>query len=346
MFAYTLRRLLWMIPVLVSVGLLTFAVMHAAPGGPFERNAERRGMSESAQRLLEAKFGLDKPYWRQFTRYMFVDRDLDTKTGQMVWRCGAICGNFGPTYTSRGAKTVQDILFKKESTRNPSRFYFSARLGLQGLAMSVLIGIPLGVIAALKQNTLIDYVSLLISTVFTVLPSLIVGLMLLVFAQRVLNRSDTFVDLFGKFEVNPRNWSSLRPWVLPTLALGFGGMAFITRLTRASVLEVIRQDYVRTARAKGLAGRTVILRHVLKNALIPVVTILGPALAAVITGALFIETIFNVPGMARELVRSISTRDYSMIMGGGLFYAFLIAMGNLSVDLVYGVIDPRIKVGQ
>ncbi len=345
MFSYTIRRLLWLIPVLVTVGLITFLIMRSAPGGPFDRDPNRRGISATAQRRLEAKFGLDKPIWRQFTRYMFVDRELNPETGENHWVCGAICGNLGPTYSSRGTETVESVLFAPERNR-PSRFMFSARLGLQGLLLAVVVGIPLGVIAALKQNTIIDYVSLFISTLFTVLPSLIVGLLLLVFAVRVLNGSDMFVGIFGKFQVNPRDWGNWRPWILPTLAIGFGSMAFITRLTRASVLEVIGQDYIRTARAKGLSSMTVVLRHVLKNSLIPVVTILGPALAGLLTGALFIETIFNVPGMARELVRAVGQRDYSMIMGGGLFYAFLIAVSNLSVDLVYGLLDPRIKVGK
>jgi len=188
--------------------------------------------------------------------------------------------------------------------------------------------------------------SLFISTLFTVLPSFIVGLLLLLFASRVLNRTPWFVDLFGTFPITPRNWNGIKPWFLPTLALGFASMAFITRLTRSSVLEVLRQDYIRTARAKGLSGWTVITRHVLKNSLIPVVTILGPLLAGLLTGAFFIEQVFSVPGMGRELVRAVAGRDYSMIMGSGLFYAFLIALGNLSVDLVYGLLDPRIKVGK
>ncbi len=221
-------------------------------------------MSAAAQARLEAKFGLDKPVWRQFIRYMLVDRDVSPTTGEATWVCGAICGNLGPTFASRGARTVEDTLFSPEKTR-PSKFYYSARLGLQGLALAVFIGIPLGVIAALKQNTIIDYTALFISTLFTVLPSLIVGLLLLLFAVRILNNWGGFVDTFGKFEVNPRDWTSIKPWILPTFAIGFGSMAFITRLTRSSVLEVIRQDYIRTARAKGLAGWTMITRHVLKN---------------------------------------------------------------------------------
>ncbi len=346
MFSYTLRRLLWMIPVLLAVGLVTFVVMHAAPGGPFDQDPTRREMGQSTRKTLEAKFGLDKPYWRQFVRYMLVDRDLDRTTGKMKWVCGAICGNLGPTYTSRGAKTVQATLFHRETKSRPPRFYYSARLGIQALLLAVLIGIPLGVIAALKQNTIVDYISLFVSTLFVTLPSFIVGLLLLVLAVQVFNKSHGFVALFGKFQVSPNSWSGIRPWFLPTIALGFASMAFITRLTRSSVLEVMNQDYIRTARAKGLSSWAVIARHVLKNSLLPVVTTLGPALAGLLTGSFFIETIFSIPGIGRELVRSIGTRDYSMIMGTGLFYAFLIAMGNLSVDLLYGLLDPRIKVGK
>jgi len=346
MFGYTLRRIMWMIPVLLTVGLVTFVVMHSAPGGPFDRDPNRRGISPQAQRRLEERFALNLPMWRQFTRYMLVDRQQDRTTGKQTWVCGAICGNLGPTYSSRGSKTVEDVLFKPDRKGAHSRFYFSARLGMQGLLLAVLIGIPLGVVAALRQNTAVDYVSLFISTLFTVLPSLIVGLLMLLFAVRVLNQSTFFVNTFGKFNVFPKDWSGIQPWVLPTLAIGFGSMAFITRLTRSSVLEVIRQDYVRTARAKGLSGSTVVVRHVLKNSLIPVATIMGPAAAGLLTGPFFIETIFNVPGMGRELVKAIGARDYSMIMGSGLFYAFLIAFGNLSVDLVYGLLDPRISVGK
>lgn len=346
MIGYTIRRLLWMIPVLFTVGLLTFIIMHTAPGGPFDRDPERRQLPPSTVKVLNAKFALDKPFWRQFTRYMFVDREADPKTGEQRWICGAICGHLGPTYTSRGSKTVEATIFSRASKTQPSKFYFSARLGAQALLLAICVGIPLGVIAALRQNTIIDYLSLFTATLFTVLPSFIVALLLVIFASRVLNTSGWFVDLFGKLPITNPNWRQVKPWILPTIALGFASMAFITRLTRSSVLEVLRQDYVRTARAKGLSGWTVITRHVLKNSFIPVVTVLGPLLAGLLTGSFFIESVFNVPGMGRELVRSVGARDYSMIMGTGLFYAFLIALGNLSVDLVYGLLDPRIKVGK
>lgn len=346
MLGYTIRRLLWLIPVLATVGLCTFTIMRAAPGGPFDRDPSRRQMSASAEKTLQQKFGLDKPVWRQFTRYMFVDRERDPKTGQQRWVCGAVCGNLGPTYASKGSRTVQATLFQRESKNKPSRFYFSARLGVQALLLATLIGIPLGVIGALRQNTIVDYLSLLLATIGSILPSFVIGALLIIFASRVLNQSETFTDLVGKIEIIPKQWEGIKPWVFPTMALGFGAMAFITRLTRSSVLEVIRQDYVRTARAKGLGGWTVITRHVLKNSLLPVVTVLGPALAGLLTGSFFIETIFSVPGMGRAFVAAIGARDYSMIMGSGLFYAFLIALANLSVDLLYGVLDPRIKVGR
>lgn len=344
MFGYTLRRLLWMIPVLFTVGLVTFIVMRAAPGSPFDRDPNRRQMAANTQRILEEKFGLNKPAWRQFTSYMFGDManvtipktKTEPKRTERRFVCGAICGNFGPTYVSKGAKTVQETLFQSESKGKPSRFYYSARLGLQALLFAVVVGIPLGTIAALKQNTIIDYLSLFVSTLFVSVPSLIVAIFLLIIFGRML----------GWISIIPRWGNSFTPWILPTFALGLGAMAGITRYTRASVLEVMRQDYVRTARAKGLSESVVILRHILRNSLIPVVTIIFPILAGLLTGSFFTETIFQVPGMGREFVASIGRRDYSMIMGTGLFFAFLIAMANLLVDLAYGVLDPRIKVGK
>jgi oligopeptide transport system permease protein len=175
---------------------------------------------------------------------------------------------------------------------------------------------------------------LFISTTFAGIPALISSLLLIII----------FAVTLDWFTVIP-NWDEpIRPWVLPTLGLGFGIMAFITRLTRSSVLEVKRQDYVRTARAKGLADMAVNLRHILRNAILPIVTILGPLTAGLITGAVFTETVFQVPGMGTTLVASIAKRDYSMIMGLALLYTFILTMANLIVDLMYGVVDPRISV--
>ena len=333
MAAYIIRRVLWFVPVLFSVGLITFMIARATPGGPFDTDPNRRQLPASTEKVLRARFGLDLPVWRQFTRYMFFDIETDPKTKQpkIVW--GALGGNLGPTYTSRGAETVQHYLFTSSSTK-PSRFAFSARLGLQALAFALIFGIPLGVLAALKQNTWIDYIALFISTTFVAVPTFISGLLLLII----------FAVGLGWFKVIP-DWNDpIRPWILPTLTLGMSTMAFITRLTRASVLEVKRQDYVRTARAKGLADLAVNTRHILRNAVLPIVTIMGPLLAGLITGAFFTELIFQIPGMGNVLLTSIGKRDYSMIIGLALFYSFLLTSGNLLVDLAYGAVDPRISV--
>jgi oligopeptide transport system permease protein len=330
---YIIRRILWFIPVLLAVGLITFGIARITPGGPFDTDPTRRQLPPATEKVLRAKFGMDLPFWRQFTRYMLFDIEIDSKTKQqkIVW--GAIGGNLGPTYQSRGSQTVQDYLFKSTSGK-PSRFQYSARLGLQALVFALLIGIPLGVVAALNQNSWLDYVLLFISTSFVAVPTLISGiLMLIIFA----------VELKW-FSVIP-NWNDpIKPWILPTLTLGMGILAFIARLARNSVLEVMRMDYVRTARAKGLGDFLVNSRHILRNALLPIVTILGPLFAGLLTGTLFIETIFQVPGMGTTILTALGRRDYSMIMGTTLLYTFILIVGNLVVDLLYGVVDPRIRV--
>lgn len=333
MSAYLIRRVLWIFPVLFFVGLITFAIARVTPGGPFDAGREGRRLPASAEKVLRAKFGMDLPIWRQFTRYMFFDIDTDPVTGERKFVWGALGGNLGPTYTSRGARTVQQEMFSGTGGR-PSRFYYSARIGIQGLLLALLIGIPLGTIAALKQNTWIDYLSLLGATVFVALTSLVVALLLVII----------FASWLKWFTVIP-DWSDpVKPWILPSVALGLGSTGFIARLTRSSVLEVKRQDYVRTARAKGLSERAVVARHIVRNGLLPVVTILGPALAGLLTGTLFVELIFQVPGIGWMLISAIGQRDYSMILGGALFYTFLLTMSNLLVDLVYGIVDPRISL--
>jgi ABC-type dipeptide/oligopeptide/nickel transport system permease component len=332
MTAYIIRRILWQIPVLFIVGLISFGIAKATPGGPFDTDPERRQLSPRVEKVLREKFGMDLPFWRQFTRYMFFDFVPDPKTGEQVFQWGAIGGNFGPTYSSRGARTVQDELFGERSGK-PSRFYYSARLGIQALLFALLVGIPLGVLAALKQNTLIDYFVLLFSTTFVALSTLVTGFLLVI----------VFAVTLKWFNVLP-NWDEpIRPWVLPTISLGSVSMGFIARLTRASVLEVKRQDYVRTAQAKGLGDQLVIWRHMLKNAMLPVVTVLGPLLAGLITGTLYTEIIFGVPGMGLLLVDAVTKRDYSMITAGALIFVFFLGIANLLVDIAYGVIDPRIS---
>lgn len=332
MTAYIIRRVLWQIPVLLIVGLMTFGIAKITPGGPFDTDPDRRQLSPRVEAVLREKFGMELPFWRQFTRYMFFDFLTDPKTGEQTLQWGAIGGNFGPTYSSRGARTVQEELFESRSGK-PSRFYYSARLGIQALIFALVVGIPLGVLAALKQNTWIDYSVLLFSTTFVALSTLITGFVLMII----------FAVTLKLFTVIPDWKEPIRPWILPTIALGSVSLGFIARLTRASVLEIKRQDYIRTAQAKGLGDQVVIWRHMLKNSMLPVVTVLGPLLAGLITGTLYTEIIFQVPGMGNLLIEAVGKRDYSMIMAGSLIFVFFLGVANLLVDIAYGVIDPRIS---
>ena len=215
-----------------------------------------------------------------------------------------------------------------------SRFGYSLRLGLLALVLAAVFGIPLGILAALRRNTIFDYSALFVSTIGISVPSFVFAIILIIVLAGQLNI----------MKVIQRDWSSPGAWVVPAVVLGFGTFAYITRLTRNSMLEVMGQDYVRTAKAKGLGDRVIITRHMLRNALIPVMTIMGPALAGLITGSFIIETMFGFPGSGREYVTAISNRDYSMIMGTTLIYALLIVLANLTVDIMYGFLDPRIKV--
>lgn len=332
MITFIIRRLFFLVPVIFLVGLVTFVLMRAAPGSPWDTSAERRQVDELTEKRLNEYYGLDKPMWRQFVAYMIGDFD---KKGNFV--CGFICGHMGPSYRQRG-RQVEQILFEAPDDQPiwDSKFGYSARLGVLALGIAIVVGIPLGVASALRQNTWVDYISMFIATAGVALPNLVLGVFMIIIFASWLNLVD----------VAPKDWSQLGVWVLPALVLSFGTLAFTTRLTRTTMLEVIRQDYVRTARAKGLVERIVISRHMIKNALIPVITILGPALAGLVTGSFIIETIYAFPGMGREYVKAIGQRDYSLIMGTTLFFAVLVALANLTVDIVYVFLDPRIRLSE
>lgn len=330
MIPFILRRLFWTIPVLFTIALVTFTLMHTAPGGPWDRDPTRRQIDPATQERLNKEFGLDKPMWRQFLAYMVGDLNEEGS-----FQCGAICGNLGPSYRQRG-RTVQEILFQAPEGKPfwESRFGYSVRLGMLALTFAVGVGIPAGVVAALRRNTWIDYLSAIIANFGVSVPSFVIGIYLIII----------FGVILGLVSVVPRSWSDIGVWIIPALVLGFGTMAFTARLMRTTVLEVMGQDYIRTARSKGLSDRSVINIHMLKNALIPVVTVLGPALAGLVTGSFIIETMFSFPGIGREFVQAISNRDYSMIMGTTLVYGVLITLANISVDILYGFLDPRIRV--
>jgi ABC-type dipeptide/oligopeptide/nickel transport system permease component len=304
---YALHRLFWLVPTLLAMALVTFAVMHATPGSPLDPVAEGANpLSPEAQKNLAAAYGLDKPLHEQFV--IFVAK--------------TVRGDFGQSFVYK-TRTVGEILLET--------FPVSLFLGSMALALAILGGVSLGILAAVYQNRSWDYVSVGLATLGVSIPNFILGVFLIVLFSLV-------IPLFPT-----GGWDQPRDWVLPTLTLALGPMGIIARFTRSSMVEVIRSDYVLTARAKGLEERLVIFKHVLKNAFIPVVTLVGPLFAAVGTGSFFVESIFRVPGMGRFFVLSMTGRDYPMIMAVILIYGAFLAAMNLLVDLIYGVLDPRIR---
>jgi oligopeptide transport system permease protein len=299
---FIVRRILWLAPVLLFVSLITFTLMHITPGGPWDKD---KPPSAQAIANLNAKYNLDKPAWQQYLLYMN----------------GVLHGDLGPSYTYQDRSVTSIILQGLPTT---------ASLGLLAAVLALLVGVPLGVVAATRQNSAVDYTALGFGTVFASVPSFVLGFVfIIVFA----------LDLHL---VPTSGWGKPTQYILPVLTLGLNQAALLTRITRASVLDVSRQDFMRTARAKGLRETLVVQRHLLKNALIPVVTVMGPILAFLLVGSLIVETIFSIPGIGRLLVQGIAQRDYSLIMGTTLLYAFIIALFNLVVDVLYAFIDPRI----
>jgi len=304
---YVVARLLWLIPTILAMALVTFLVMHATPGSPLDPIAEGANpLPPEAQKALAKHYGLDKPLWHQFG--IFVAK--------------AARGDFGFSFVYK-TRTVAEIL--RET------FPISLFLGSMALALAVAGGLTLGILAAVYQNRGWDYVSVSLATVGVAVPNFVLAVFLIILFSFV-------IPLFPT-----GGWDSPSNWVLPTITLAAAPMGIIARFTRASMLEVIRADYTLTARAKGLSEAPVIFKHALKNALIPVVTLLGPMFAAVGTGSFFVESIFRVPGMGRFFVQSMTGRDYPMIMAVVLTYGVFLAIMNLAVDLAYGALDPRIR---
>jgi ABC-type dipeptide/oligopeptide/nickel transport system permease component len=298
---------LWLPPTLLAMALVTFIVMHATPGSPLDPVAEGANpLSPEAQRNLAAHYGLDRPLPEQFA--IFVGKALQ--------------GDFGTSFIYR-TRTVREIIGET--------FPVSLLLGTMALALAVAAGLSLGILAAVYQNRTWDYLSVTLATSGVAVPNFVLAVFLIVLFSFV-------VPLFPT-----GGWDSPRAWVLPTVTLALAPMGIIARFARASMLDVIRADFTVTARAKGLGERAVIVKHVLKNALIPVVTLLGPMFAAVGTGSFFVESIFRVPGMGRFFVDSMTGRDYPMIMAVVLLYGAFLAIMNLIVDVVYGALDPRIR---
>jgi oligopeptide transport system permease protein len=300
---YIVGRLLWIIPVLFIVTLLTFLLMHSVPGGPWARE---KALPAPTVARLNIKYGLDDPLPVQYVR----------------WVTDLLQGNLGPSFKFAD-RSVNDIVADGLLT--------TLQLGLMAFVLAVVVGIPLGIFAALGHNRWPDYLSTGISIVGVATPSFILATMLVLFFSVTLRWFPT------------GGWKGPETWVLPTIALAGFPIAVIARYTRASMLEVTRKDYIRTAHSKGIGGQAVVSRHMIRNALIPVVTILGPTLAYLVTGSFIIETVFGIPGVGRYYITSIFQKDYGVLMAMTMLYAFAVAILNLVVDVLYGYIDPRIR---
>ncbi len=301
---YIVKRILLAIVTIWAVATLTFFLMNLVPGGPF---LSEKAISPQAQAALEAKYGLDKPMFQRYLNYV----------------TSAAHGDFGDSLKQRG-RTVMSIITMK--------FPVSARVGGLSVLVALTLGIPLGCIAALKRGKAADSVISVVATCGIAVPSFVICTVLMYFLGVKLGILPTMGLETGKH------------YVMPVIALSFYPTAYIMRLMRSSMLDVLGQDYMRTARAKGLAGGKILFKHALRNAILPVVTYVGPMLAYTITGSFVVEKIFVIPGLGGEFIKAINGRDYTLIMGTTIFLATLVIVMNVLVDIVYKIVDPRIKL--
>lgn len=305
MLRYTLLRILGAIPTLLLVIALAFLMVHAAPGGPF---SSERVLPEHVEKKIEEKFHLDEPLPQQFLRYM----------------SGLLQGDLGPSYSYRG-RSVSELI--------ANTFPVSLKLGAMAMALALLLGVAAGTVAALRQGTWLDKFVMGFSMTGISVPVFVVAPVLVLF-------------LAVKLQWLPAGWTSevgFRRLLLPVVTLALPQIAYIARLTRASMIDVLSRDFIRTARAQGLGTATVVRVHALKPAMLPVLSYMGPAIAAVLTGSVVVEEIFGIPGLGQQFVRGASNRDYTLVLGIVVSYATLIILLNLIVDILYGVIDPRVR---
>lgn len=301
---YILKRVLLAAVTIFAVATITFFLMNMVPGGPF---LSEKAVSPKAMEALEAKYGLDKPLFEQYTTYIG----------------DALHGDFGESLKQRG-RTVMSIITTK--------FPVSARLGGISVLVALCLGIPLGCFAALHRGKVLDNLISVISTCGIAVPSFVICTLLLYFLGVHLNLLPTY------------GLTSWKHYIMPVISLAFYPTAYIMRLMRSSMLDVLGQDYMRTARAKGVGQTKRLFKHALRNAILPVITYVGPMLAYTLTGSFVVEKIFTIPGLGSEFIGSITNRDYTVIMGTTIFLASLLVVLNVIVDILYKIVDPRIKL--
>lgn len=313
---YILQRLGIAVVTIFAVITLTFFLMHMIPGTPFTR--ENTNMDADVLAALKSNYGLDKPLWEQYIIYI----------------ANILRGNFGTsiTYSNR---SVADII--------KTAFPVSADLGLRALFIGVSLGIALGIGAALHHNKGWDRFSSVIAVIGISVPSFIIGTLLQAAFGLWLSSwvKNVFHTSFQLFPIS--RWESFRYTILPSLALGIGSVAIITRLMRSSMLDVIGQDYIKTAKSKGISNAAILWKHEARNALIPVVTVVGRMVGSICTGSFVIESLFAVPGLGKYYVNSVTARDYTLTMGLTIFYSMFVVASTLAVDILYCVIDPRVR---
>ncbi len=333
---FVVRRFMWMFVVLFVVSLITFVLMRTVPGGPFQTE---RGIPQAVLDNIAKKYNLDAPLSEQYVKWIgdiIVPRITDASFKRtpiedylvniqlpfLGDKAALRWMNFGPSLKNRST-TVTSIF--------QDNLPISFQLGVAALAVAMAIGIPAGVISALNRNTIYDYTGMGIAIIGVSVPVIVMGPIL----QYAFGVQWKLLPVSG--------WGTIPQMILPAFGLGFAQSALLARLTRASLLQVMNEDYIRTARAKGLSERMVVLFHAMKNSLIPVITVLGPLFAALLTGTFVTETIFGIPGMGRFFVTSVTNRDYPVIMGTILLYAAFLVIMNMVVDVVYAWLDPRIR---
>ncbi len=301
---YITKRLILAVITILAVATLTFFLMNAVPGGPYEAE---KAISPQAKAALEAKFGLDKPLFEQYLTYM-----------KNIFR-----GDFGPSLKQRGREVIDIILDK---------FPVSASVGGISVLVALIVGVPVGCFTAFKRGKFSDKLIMVLATIGIAVPSFVVCTVTMYFFSAKWKILPSIGDM---------TWQR---YILPVFALAFYPTAYIARLMRSSMLDVLGQDYMRTAKAKGLSQSVSLFKHALRNAILPVVTYVGPMMAYTLTGSFVVEKIFTIPGLGREFVSSITNRDYMMIMGTTIFLAALMVIMNVIVDIVYKMIDPRIQL--
>lgn len=305
------KRLIYSVLTIFLLLTITFFMMHLMPGNPF---ATGKAINENVMAALEAKYGLDKPLWQQF----------------LIYVSNALRGDFGVSY--KNGRSVTSIIAES--------FPYSAELGIRAMIFATIAGLLLGILAAVKRNTVWDSSSMFIALLGVSMPSFIIGALLQYFLGLKLP------ELIG-FRLFPiTGWNTEMSKILPAFALGFSTLSVVSRLMRTSMLDVLNQDYIKTAKAKGLSQKKIIWKHAVRNAIMPIVTVLGPQVAAILTGAFVVENIFGIPGMGRFFVTSIQNNDFTLIAGTTLFYGAFLVIANLVVDVLYCFIDPRVKLAE